>query len=716
MSVIPIKTYQFSTAEQWRACLLHGFDPGRDGSLVPATRFGLHPVRIDTHPATAIAVDHLGGVLWRVAGDHGQAPRLMQLDAFGVVAAPFEIDAALGDSPRWLLDRHWLWAFTASPPQLRRYGRETLQLDLSLQAGDLGADAVLLDIAPDGEEGAWLLARLADGSHRLVRVDCHGTVRAHRKSPAESGPLRALTTVAGGATLILLQADGRAIWMVQADDRVAPRKLDLRVAGPSWTAEQIAGDGRTRFVLLGREASAAPTVCVFDASADLIEGPLADLFPQGDAADRIDIAIGDGKLWLARPDGLWRLDSSEASGQRESHSVLLTPVLDSPPLGDDRGWLRAEITTELPRGAVLAVAYASTNDANIADRVRRIAADGTLTQQARQDRIWEILDPSAGQEQRITGPTTKDQPTAVPLFESQDRWLWLRMAITTPPGTTPPAITRLRVLYPDFSLMQHLPAIFRGPKNDPRGFLRRLVGVLEVTSQGLDEKIRGIGRNIDPQTAPEDWLDYLAGWLDLPWDSALPAAAKRCILGHAAALQRGRGTRLGLECLLRCLVGASGSVAIRDNTVDREVIRLGGAGCPGAALPALIAGMSDRVAAFNHKAALGRVRLRCSPSDCDPLRVLAPGLRIRLTAPREVRLKVEPLVAAIVLQFIPAGLGLSIHWRTRPAALAPQGDGEILDDNGPGILGSDSALARTVLAGRGANRISETGLDLGFRL
>ncbi|WP_395018479.1 phage tail protein [Dongia sp.] len=714
MSAIPIKSYQFSTGDQWRACLIHGFDPGRDGTLNPATRFGLHPAPIAAPAATAIAVDHLGGVQWRISDPHAQAPRLMQLDAFGAVAGPFEIDTALAESPRWLLDRHWLWAFKGSPARLRRYDRETLQLDLSLGGAELGADAVLLDMAPDGEEGVWLLARLPDGSHRLVRVDCHGAIRAHRRPPAESGPLRALTIVAGGATFILLQEDGRAIWVVQSDDRTAPRKLDLRIAGPTWTAERIASDGRTRFVLLGREGQAAPTVCVFDASADLIEGPLDGL--SGDAQDRIDIAIGDGNLWLARADGLWRLDSSEASGQRESSSVLLTPMLDSPPFGDDRGWLRAEIMTELPIGAVLAVAYASTSDRNLAGQVRRIAADGTLTQQARQDRIWRLLAPPAEQELRITGPTAKEQPVAFPLFESQDRWLWLRISVTTPPGTPPPVLTRLRVLYPDFSLVQYLPAIFRGPKNDPRGFLRRLVGVLEVTSQGLDEKIRGIGRNIDPDTAPDEWLDYLAGWLDLPWDSALPEAAKRCILRHAAVLQRGRGTRNGLERLLRCLVGASGSVAIRDDTVDRDVIRLGGAGCPGAALPALIAGMSDRVAAFNHKAALGRVRLSCSPSDCDPLRVLAPGLRIVLTAPRDVRLKVEPLVGAILRQFIPAGLGLSIGWRTRPAALAPQGDGEILDGNGPGILGSDSALARTVLAGRGANRISETGLDLGFRL
>jgi phage tail-like protein len=410
------------------------------------------------------------------------------------------------------------------------------------------------------------------------------------------------------------------------------------------------------------------------------------------------------------PDGLWRLDASEACRPRESRSVLLSPGLQSPPSTSDRGWLRAEVTVELPRGAALEVEYASTNDEVEAARLAQIAADGSLTADAKQDAIWSSLEHSKTRRFVFIGPSIAGVPTAIPLFESQDRWLWLRLGIVTPPGTTPPALAQLRVLHPDVSLVQQLPAAFRGDQNDPRGVLRRLVGVLETTTQGIDERIARIGRNIDPEAAPEEWLDPLGRWLDLPWDDTLPADAKRCILVHGGELLDRRGTRAGLDRLLRCLLGRDATVSIVDVTVDHAPIRLGGPGQAGRALPVLLAGLSPRVALLGGGMVMGRARLsRGMRSECDPLRALVPTVRIRLGVDRARRVMIEPALASVLAQYLPIGVAPSIYWDTRIGAV------DALDADGPGAIGTDSIIGRTVLTGR-TTSIRESGLDIGFRL
>jgi hypothetical protein len=112
---------------------------------------------------------------------------------------------------------------------------------------------------------------------------------------------------------------------------------------------------------------------------------------------------------------------------------------------------------------------------------------------------------------------------------------------------------------------------------------------------------------------------------------------------------------------------------------------------------------------------VGRMRLCCG---CDPLASLAPSLRIQVTAGRPVERALEHLMRGVLLQYVPAGVLLLVRWRIADlgAAESISAAGIKLDDNGPGRLGADSALGRTVVAGRAGNRLDEVGLEIGFRL
>ena len=717
MSVKELRSYRFASAAHWSRCLLHRFDAGEDGTVSPSMRLGLHPTQLATpRPLSAVAADPYGMPLFRNGDD---AARLFRLDNAGTIEGAFETDLTLAATPRLVVGRTWAWAFSTTALVVRRYHRDSLQLEAALDVsracidGDrVPAPQAIHDAASDGRDGIWLLVTTFNGGAGLLRIDCAGRLREQRDLTCQELQPSQIGSVNGGADVVLLAGDGTRVAFVDASNGAVARIVQAADLAPCWRVIRMATDAGNRVVLWGldRDRPRPGALFVLDRSGDTVDGPLAS---DGRDFAVTDLAVSRNTVWFATPTGLWRLDGGEASGARESDSTLLTPALVSPESDTDRGWLRAEITAPLPRGAMLDVQFASTNDPRLARELIEVSANQSMTAQARQAQIWSSLEQRDARRFIITGPTPERLPIVVPLFDSKDRWLWLRLHVVTPPGAAPAPIAELRVLYPELSIVRYLPAVFRGDANDPNNLLRRLVGVLEATTQRIDRQILEIAAHLDPDTAPREWVDYLARWLDLPWDDGLPLGSRRCILRHAADLIDLRGTRRGLERLLRALLGADGVARVTDVTVEHPPVRIGQRG---AALPMVLAGAPGTTATLGAKAVVGRARLSCAPGECDPLASLVPALRIVNMASQSARLELQPLLARVLAQYVPAGIRLSIRWQLVPETAASAEDALVLEGDGPGALGADSHLGRTVLAGRGAGRIDEAGFDIGVRL
>jgi phage tail-like protein len=565
----------------------------------------------------------------------------------------------------------------------------------------------VFDIATDRGDGMWVLSDNDDHALTLSHIDCRArtdrrlilTIDVRR--PAQLGTLR------HGAVLVVLGADGRLTFVDARTGRDTRSSTAWR-SGPCWVVDRMATDGDATIVLLCHEKGVAERCVLFVLDA---EGDVADRIPIASRrACPADIAVGAQVLWLSAADGVWSIDASDTSGARESESVLLTPALLSPPDGRSRGWLRAEIDVDLPAGAVIEAEVMTAGTDAVARQATVIAGDTSRTAAERRRDIGLLFDRSKARLFHFTTVPGPGQPIAIPLFDRQDQWLWLQLRVVTPPGVTPFAIRALRVRYPDTALMQYVPAVYRGSQNDPTGFFRSLVGVLEATTDSIDARIRAIGGSIDPDTAPEFWLDTAARWLGLPWEDALPEPAKRRLMQNAGLLLEARGTRTGLERLLRAITGDGAVIAVADLTVDHRPRRLGS----GAALPMLLAGPPAAAPILNRRAVLGRA---CLGTPCDPLRPLAPTIAIDVDGPRAARRTLEVPLQRIVSQYVPAGVGVVLRWRSIAAALGSDDDrdGYVLDGTGPGRLGDDSEIGRVVLGGR-AGAVDGLGLDVGFPL
>lgn len=728
MSTGRARMYRFASPAHWRRCLLHGLVCNPDGGLRlrGAPDDTLEPLWQPDGPAAGavdlVVVSPAGEASWRIVSACPKRAHLQRLERGGA-SAPLQLDAPLATARRWVSDGSGLWTFDAN--RVHRHLADTLEPDCIRKL----PAAEIVDIASDGQDGLFALIR-NEGGRALIHLDCRGnTWPGVLPLPDELGNAVSLAPLAGGRRWAMLNRERKQLHYLDFR-RPAPEypftftwshAVDLaRLPGqPDANALHVRTDGAELTLLYSNQG-----IFILDASGDLLDLTLTD-----DAIH--DAAVRRGALYVATGAGLFRQALSSPPGAREGAARLVTPVLHSPGSGTDKGWSRAEIelVEPLSPGAWIEARYFSTDDETTAHRKRLRANERSLSVGQRQ---LDICHPTAdelgkdrhsGQTFTFTTDLCPGRQLDVPLYTCTDSWLWLELAIHAAPDAAPPVIRELRVRYPDVSLGEYLPAIYREPRHDPEGLARELVGILEATTQDFDRKIAGIGTRFDPDTAPPDWLDMIARWLGLPWNDALPEAARRRLLGAANALAGERGTRAGLTRLLGCLVDDGRVESVVDSFADHPPLPLGGQGHGGPRLPMLLPGTPPGLARTDSLSRLDATRLPGGDDRNDPLRYLVPTIRIHLATRRATREAIEPLLDGLLADYLPAGLVWQFCWRTLPTVPVPPGtlhdqDGEplILEAAGPATLDHDSTLGRSVLAGLPTRRLDANGLAPGFRL
>ena len=146
------------------------------------------------------------------------------------------------------------------------------------------------------------------------------------------------------------------------------------------------------------------------------------------------------------------------------------------------------------------------------------------------------------------------------------------------------------------SYLDHLPAVLREPPPGAAApFLGRfllafehlLTGLGDPAAPGLDEMLDGVHEHFDPRIAPTPFLGWLAGWVALTLRGDLDTLATtaggddarlagqrremaRTLIAGAVPLYRLRGTRRGLEELIRLYTGGL-SPTITEMTASFQV-------------------------------------------------------------------------------------------------------------------------------------------------
>ncbi|HEV7475354.1 MAG TPA: phage tail protein [Pyrinomonadaceae bacterium] len=126
-------------------------------------------------------------------------------------------------------------------------------------------------------------------------------------------------------------------------------------------------------------------------------------------------------------------------------------------------------------------------------------------------------------------------------------------------GLTTPTISQLSLEYDHEGYLPYFPAIYR---DDPikRALLEKFLALYESFFGDTEQLISSLSALFDSQSAPLEFLDWLAGWLALDLDERWSEEKKRRALTIAFDLYGRRGTPAGLRDALQFFAGVQAHI------------------------------------------------------------------------------------------------------------------------------------------------------------
>jgi phage tail-like protein len=144
-------------------------------------------------------------------------------------------------------------------------------------------------------------------------------------------------------------------------------------------------------------------------------------------------------------------------------------------------------------------------------------------------------------------PETFNSDVLIPSGAGQ--YLQLQLVLTGN-GTATPLIRNMRLRFPRDSLLQYLPAVYSSPPAQ-RDFLDRYLSILQRTWSGIELNVDTFSRYLDPDSVPDPYLPWLAGWLNVRLEGTWTAAQNRRLLKAVPGLRKRWGTVAGMRDWLR---------------------------------------------------------------------------------------------------------------------------------------------------------------------
>ena len=128
-------------------------------------------------------------------------------------------------------------------------------------------------------------------------------------------------------------------------------------------------------------------------------------------------------------------------------------------------------------------------------------------------------------------------------------------------------------------LLHRLPGVLQEDE-----FLQRLLPAFDAGFAPVLVTLDSLHAYVDPALAPEDFLDWLAGWVGVELDDAWSLEQRRSVVGAAALVHRRAGTADGIRDALALALDAEVTVTESGGCTWSATP---GAPVPGAVVPAL---------------------------------------------------------------------------------------------------------------------------------
>jgi phage tail-like protein len=216
----------------------------------------------------------------------------------------------------------------------------------------------------------------------------------------------------------------------------------------------------------------------------------------------------------------------------ESAGVFVSGALDSGIPGTT--WHRLKLEADIPEGTQITIETTTADDPAGFDPATAVW-DGPL--------IPFTLERGAN-----SGPVLDH------LIQSKPgRYLWTRVTLSSD-GTATPSLRALQVFYPRVSYLDLLPRVYR---RDPESalFLEHFLALFELVFTGIENRYEEFSRQLNPDAAPLEVINWLGSLIDLAFDPSWPLERRRALVAAAMELYRKRGTIEGLKRYIEIYTG-----------------------------------------------------------------------------------------------------------------------------------------------------------------
>ncbi|MBE9592207.1 MAG: phage tail protein I, partial [Proteobacteria bacterium] len=108
--------------------------------------------------------------------------------------------------------------------------------------------------------------------------------------------------------------------------------------------------------------------------------------------------------------------------------------------------------------------------------------------------------------------------------------------------------------YPRSSYLRYLPAVYQEHLGS-KEFLERFLSIFETVFYDLETEISQVFKHFDADTVPQEFLAWLASWLNLALEEEWPEEKKREFIQQASLLYKRKGTPDGIRKFIEIYTG-----------------------------------------------------------------------------------------------------------------------------------------------------------------
>jgi phage tail-like protein len=531
------KTQIFKTFEQWESGLLYRLELLKGGGItlypVPTFESWIQEVDGIKNPS-CLAVDECGQIYFIDAETcklYRYNPATHILEHILCISDCGSEPGTVNKPARIIIDKFTLWILDAGNQRVQAYSRDNYQIKYIIDKFMKDdTDEYLeepVDIGLDEQGNLYILDRKL---RQIFKYDNN----AHYIQGFGKEDLREPVGIASGKD--------NKLYVIDKDSERKGFLVFTEKGEFTGLIGNFPEDFQPSAIAIDRKGN----IFIIDQKTGLIhqfdpDGSHIGIIPAPDFKGQVySLAVDSrGNLYASTDKGIALLSARQA--YTRENGIYYSKTLDSGI--KECQWHRLALQADIPDKTVLEVYFYASDDSALKHAIDDILLSSQSTQE-KADQIDKKI--------QWIGP---EKPPKDMLFRGKSgRYLWLKLVLSTFEEKVRPVVKHMKVFYPRISYLRYLPAIYQ---EDPvsREFLERFLSIFETVFYDLETEISHIFKYFDPDTTPQNFLSWLASWLNIALEEDWPEEKKRHIIRAAYSLYKRRGTLSGIIKLIEIYTG-----------------------------------------------------------------------------------------------------------------------------------------------------------------